>query len=431
MYKLLRKLSYLVTPIMVVLISWTTAIKDIKLEYFLWLLISSFMLFVITVYINLHNDKDNKLSSWTGVKTIFKSITFSKISSIIIYFVLIVSIGVLLNNISSWVGNRFSHQWSLDTINNTLIVCSLFFLGLHYMLKREVWNYKYNLILTSIALMLITFDLFSNNHLDEYLVIHQFIGFILVTYYSIYLFYQILRVLVKPYNSINEDDEFPQKKHLIIFLSSINDDFRKGWNKLPEKIDFKSQTLTKIIEYINKSFTRHPWEMTLIAIEHHIKTNNKSGKLKQLTIIASSNKGYDGPPSIEQVKYFIEILKTYLDYHNLKVDIKIAKKDSNSVRLVDTKNININNFYKSCFGINFGSVEETNEAMKQILENKTTNKFTHSETVIDITSGQKSSTVAGILAATSLDVCNQYVDTNDTSKVKGYNFMYQDPTKTL
>jgi hypothetical protein len=392
------------------------------------------MLFVITVFYNLHNKIENKLNSWENIKKLSKEITFSRVFKIIIYFILIICVGVLINFFSSWIGNRLTNPWELQTINYALIVCTVFFLILHFIIKEESWNYKYNLILISIALMFVVFDLLNKNNLDSYLVIYKYLSFIFVTFYSIYLFYQILRVLVKPYNSINEDKKFPHKQHLIVFLSSISKDDLKKWEMLPKIIDFKVKSLKQIIDFIQKDFNKLPWAMTLISIEHHLKGTSKNGKLKQLSIIASSNepswsiKNKLSSPSMEQVNDFIEILKKYLEYNNLKLVIKIAKKVDETLILTNETDMKNNNCYKRIYGINFGSVEETNEAMRQILENKINKIYSHKETVIDITGGQKSSTVAGILAATSLDVCNQYVDTNDTTKVKGYNFLYRDPT---
>ena len=195
----------------------------------------------------------------------------------------------------------------------------------------------------------------------------------------------------------------------------------------------------------------HKWEMPLRAIAFHLETlnidNTSSSRslLEQLTIFASKRsetKNANGDvqireaASVVQVGTFIYILQQYLvaKYKNknevminLYVQQAQPKIGASYQTLPADKLSEVH--YQNGRGLDFGSYEQLSTALMQYLEKDQKNEHRYADIVVDITGGTKPTSVAGALAATVLDVRNQYVDTA-TKNVEGYDFQYADFTKS-
>lgn len=187
---------------------------------------------------------------------------------------------------------------------------------------------------------------------------------------------------------------------------------------------------------------RFKWEQTLRGIAYHLQQIDHAGKinrakLESLTILVSK-KTKTSAGSVSSVFCFVYCLQLYLQAMNYSLSIAIGHK---SFRKQDTSHsfkclpVNWPLFspqikLPDLAGIDFTSYSEVTEALDYILGLPAIKELGYSNTVVDVTSGPKTTSVAGALAATVMDIKNQYVDTNDKKQVKGYDFQYVDPTKS-
>lgn len=168
----------------------------------------------------------------------------------------------------------------------------------------------------------------------------------------------------------------------------------------------------------------HPWEMTLRSIHHHLEQKTLE---KVFFIVSEGSRG-----SFNSVTCLISCLHWALRSMNTSLDFAIAVKTLNeehqNIKLIDIEQpdtVDLSQFT----GMNFESYEQTSDALNAVLNSSKIAQLGLHNVVVDITSGQKTASVASALAASVSDSTNQYVDTN-SKVVKGFDFKYVDPTKT-
>jgi len=435
--------SYSVAPIMVILLNLLTIIDKEKIHpfiFFMGLVVCYFLLLFIFAYykfeqqsklnqtssnqLQLHKSKNNKLKPIKLSNYMFNILNMSKVGA---YLILILLSGITINLTSLWIIDAFN-----DEANQYLIIVTFFSIGMmllliQYIIENELFGDKHLWMIFGVFIVS-SFFWMTIKYFPRNFELYKFFSFIALSLYAVILFHKVARTFAKPYNAINENEINPCKEHLIIFLSSIFYNQINTWNL----VDFKQKSLLKIYSDLIVKDDRHAWEMSLRSIEYHLENDKEKRKLKQLTIVASSNKDGKKEPSILQAKEFIKQLCTYFDYNykNERIIINLVVIENNTVKLKnEASEITYNsNYYTKGFGINFGSYKETSDTLKELLKFEPSIIGNHSEIVIDFTGGQKSTTVAATLAATIYDVNNQYVDTG-SKKINGYNFKYITPTQ--
>jgi hypothetical protein len=319
--------------------------------------------------------------------------------------------------------------WCMDTITN-------FAQGV----KR-----KYRIDRLLLVLLIVLFGL--GYQYSEWYNIVSIIGSSLIVMYSVYLFTRVASDFVRPYNRLNVEIA-PAKTHVVVFLSSLRpkerDDKNDNIDNNPQLDLFKS-LVDKAVN--DKRLTnaerwqpfidalegkRHPWEMSLRALKPHLDT------LTNLSIVVSSG-SQNTPGSICQVAAFLPALA--IIFSNRPVNIRLLTKmattlgEDQGYRVLTCKG---NQYFAANNGsvtldndkgIDFNNFEQTDLALKHLLAQSFCKPLGYDNTIIDITGGTKTASVAATLAAISLDTTNQYVDTNVKDKVHAFDFRFSDMTK--
>lgn len=412
--------SHLVTPLMIIMLTWISQFYD-EIELTELLIITSITLLLL--FYHLYQQDKNRYN-----KTSLKKLSAQTLK----YFTLITLTAIVIQIAASWTITGINKSWGNTTISYLFIGFTLLLLFIHLALNHFKSNKNVNL------LFVIFFSLSTTIYLSAHYQSNSFdtikiIFFVLLSFYLVYLFHVIARHFVKVNNTYTETSGFEQKQHLIVFLSVLkNKDICKIEYLDNFKIDSKS--LLKIAERIEEDFKKdyHQWEMTLRAIDYHINTEGtRTGALKQLTILASSNPNNDNDSSMPQAKYFIDFLRKYIDKYSIDLKIKLLVKNINNNTLELYSGLDIDKdsgVFQKYAGINFNDFEDCRDALVEILQKEESN-INHPNTVIDFTGGQKITSAAATLAATVYDVYNQYVDTNGDKEITGYNFLYVDPKR--
>ena len=204
------------------------------------------------------------------------------------------------------------------------------------------------------------------------------------------------------------NEEAEEREHLVLFLSNLPKDLEES-DGVPPRLQL-SQNIDRDLEKIEKQKQgalplRWAWEMPLRAIQHH------QIKLKTLTLVCSKE-------SISQVNLFAKIFERYR-FKNLNKIFLLAQKQGNPV-LVDMfsgKNIADLN------GFNFQSFDELSQAMWFLMRTFSKCRYPENQIMIDITSGQKPTSIVGASMTFNREIKAQYVSTNQPWEVLSYDVL--------
>ncbi len=205
------------------------------------------------------------------------------------------------------------------------------------------------------------------------------------------------------------DEDTVKRKHLILFLSWIRAKWAEEEKGVPPWLKLKHDSLDKDIKRIKKlkledDKKRWPWEMPLRGIRHHL------GRLESITIICSKE-------SIGQLKFFLEICDEYDELKGVKF-YSLARNDNNKDQLFEIRPDYDIHAYK---GYAFEGFDQVVYAMRILLAEFGGKGHPHDEIMIDITSGQKPTSVVAAVMTVNLDIKAQYVQTNAPWKVVSYD----------
>ncbi|GAX62156.1 hypothetical protein SCALIN_C28_0360 [Candidatus Scalindua japonica] len=204
------------------------------------------------------------------------------------------------------------------------------------------------------------------------------------------------------------NEEAEEREHLVLFLSNLPKDLEES-DGVPDNLQL-SQNIDKDLEKIEKLKKgalplRWAWEMPLRAIQHHQK------KLKTLTLVCSKE-------SISQVNLFAKIFERYR-FNNLDKIYLLAQKQGKPllVDMFSEKDIADLN------GFNFQSFDELSQAMWFLMRKFRKYKYSESQIMIDITSGQKPTSIVGASMTFNRVIKAQYVSTNQPWDVLSYDVL--------
>lgn len=239
----------------------------------------------------------------------------------------------------------------------------------------------------------------------------------------------------EPYIYINKVRSITTFDKLIL----ITNDFAKHY-QLNNIIPFSAWYI-----FIGKFINIKPynnWEMSTISIDYFISpsTKGKRDKLKQISVLLSSNTGIDRIGSYSAKDNFIDLLNHQFSYYDIDIDVdfywierKTMVSEKNKMQeqtkvirqsLTDEyENDKLNDL--KC-GVDFNSFYDVSYVIASILKE---HEKTYKErfTTLDFTGGQKITSTVMSFYATTTKIKNQVVDTNDYSVI-GYDFVYQDIT---
>ena len=212
-----------------------------------------------------------------------------------------------------------------------------------------------------------------------------------------------------------------KRKHLVLFLSNLPSDQVEN-EGVPKELKL-TQDINKDIEEIERLKQKDPpvkwqWEMPLRAIRHHLET------LETVTVICSKE-------SILQVNLFLKICKNYTPLE--KMNFYVLAQESGCTELIcvssppDTnplKYYDFESFKKradSLQGYNFEDFNEIVDIMDILLQKFRSKKYSEKDTMIDITGGQKPTSIVGAAMTFNLKIKAQYVQTNKPWQVLSYD----------
>mgnify|MGYP005847269953 CR=1 FL=1 len=175
------------------------------------------------------------------------------------------------------------------------------------------------------------------------------------------------------------------------------------------------------------------WLMPVLSVEFHSgflgPKSAGTAMLENATFIFSRNRDVI-PGSVKSAQYFgwlmhvlfrgyYEIPETALQFTYFRSKIKSEPASFGELAsILPPRSNDVTNA-----GIDFESYEECSEAIRDIIDNLRT--CDQGNIVIDFTGGQKTSTMAAVLATTSSDVKSQYISTNGY-QFYGFDLRYYD-----
>lgn len=219
-----------------------------------------------------------------------------------------------------------------------------------------------------------------------------------------------------------KEEPTEKRKHLVLFLSNLRSEFEKTGG-IPEWLKL-SDDIHRDIKYIESKKKENPywkWEMPLRAIAYHLGEGTQKGKtLETVTIICSKE-------SIRQINLFYNICMQYTLLRNKTFYLLTKKSEHNTiVSLASSTDITL--FH----GYDFEDFNEIVGAMESLLYEFGSKKYLHKDIMVDITGGQKPTSIVAAAMTFNLKIKAQYVQTNDPCKIKSYDVVLLSPdTKGL
>jgi hypothetical protein len=232
-------------------------------------------------------------------------------------------------------------------------------------------------------------------------------GYIAFFVSMVILFYRQRKAFSRPHTRYLSNEPAEKRKHLVLFLSSLPEDIEKS-NGVPDglKLFFRNPDDDIIaIEDGKKSGIRWSWEMPLRAIRHHL------GTLETVTLICSKE-------SLLQAPLFLNIC---MGYPQLKiVKFYLLVKQARRTKLVPISHSSTISPYE---GFDYESVDELSRALWVLLVEFKERKYLEHESIIDITGGQKITSVIAATMTFNREMKAQYVQTNFPWDVLSYDII--------
>jgi len=283
------------------------------------------------------------------------------------------------------------------------------------LVARKLWPWIVAIaaVLSSNLVANTIWDIFESDVKKEYAGITSsrifyFLFFVLM----VYLLYRQRNVFSRPYTRRIVGKDAGQRKHLVLFLSNLKKELEEIGG-IPEKITL-SNNINNDIKNIESLKQGKPsvfwtWEMPLRAIRHHL------GRLESVTLICSRE-------SIRQASLFVSICKKYDNFNDLGFFLFSGREDRDGL-LPLTDSLDIRD-YK---GFNFENFDELSTAMWDLINEFKKKGYPEKEIMIDITGGQKPTSITGAAITFNREIEAQYVQTNTPWEVRGYDVWLVSP----
>ncbi|MGA1871271.1 MAG: hypothetical protein ACMUJM_22305 [bacterium] len=238
-------------------------------------------------------------------------------------------------------------------------------------------------------------------------------GYILFFIICVILFIRSRGKFFPPRTRHLKQQAIEKRKHLVLFLSNLKPTLEKTAG-IPEELKLSDDIHHDIqtIESLKKgdSPLMWKWEMPLRGIAYHLEDGTQKGNaLETVTIICSE-------ASIHQIKLFYALCIQYRQLKS-KTFYLLAKESEHTILIPLSSSIDIENFQ----GYNFEDFDEIVEAMDRMLYEFACKGYSHKDTIVDITGGQKPTSIVAAAMTFNLEIRAQYVQTNAPWDVKGYD----------
>ena len=239
-------------------------------------------------------------------------------------------------------------------------------------------------------------------------------GVILIV--AVWLVYGLRRSLVRPRTRTLRDDlKPPRRACLIQFLSTAPD--------LPEDIVGET-SLAGLIARLERegeaprSF-RWAWEMPLRSIRYNL-GGPDSPVLRSVVVLGSERGPGTSRGSLHRIRAFRDFLSTFDELTGVQVSALVMRKQGRSHELVDPDNIDTGIHE----GYDFESFDQLAGALASALALLRQRGFRERDIVVDITGGQKPTSVAAAAVTFNREVETQYVQTAPPKHVIGYDLVF-------
>ncbi|MEW6288441.1 MAG: hypothetical protein AB1545_01175 [Thermodesulfobacteriota bacterium] len=207
------------------------------------------------------------------------------------------------------------------------------------------------------------------------------------------------------------NEKAQKRKHLVLFLSISDHDLAK--TGIPEKIRLQFQSLAEDIALIKKKKIeekiRWNWEMPLRAINHHL------GVLTTVNICCSSR-------SFAHVHFFLNICKRYQELAKVKF-LLLVQKECHPV-LVNAASLNRTGQdcqpenFSGFSGFDFENFDDLTDALLLLISKY---ESFENDIMIDITGGQKPTSIVGAAVTFNQKIKAQYIQTEGENEVLSYD----------
>ena len=241
-----------------------------------------------------------------------------------------------------------------------------------------------------------------------------------VFFISVILFIRQRKNLFPPHTRYLAGEAMEKKKHLVLSLSNLATDLAaKGG--IPAELQLKHKNLKEDIDIITAyktttaSNVKWTWEMPFRAILHHAETPRV---LESVTVICSrkTNDSDGAVGSIDQLHLFYDIFRKYGELS--AVPLRLLAKKSDHFTLVEITSKETISSYE---GLDFEDFDELSQALWVLLSEFKDRKIRETDVAIDITGGQKPTSIVGAAITFSRKIKAQYVQTNRPWGVISYD----------
>jgi len=207
--------------------------------------------------------------------------------------------------------------------------------------------------------------------------------------------------------------EAEKRKHLFLFLSNSSLEIEET-NGIPDKLKLLFRNIVEDLEIMRKakeSEIKWNWEMPLRAINHHLKM-----PLETITLICSKK-------SLDQAHLFLNICRKYKELNNIRFYLLLQKKCEPKhldIAFIDRANDFKSKEFIDFQGLDFESFDKLTDAFVYLLKLRIF-KNSEEDIMIDITGGQKPTSIVGAAITFNKKIKAQYIQTSDENRALSYD----------
>lgn len=237
-----------------------------------------------------------------------------------------------------------------------------------------------------------------------------------ITFFAlmVVLLYRQRKAFFRPRTRYLSNEPAEKRKHLVLFLSNLPDN-EKATGGVPEPLQLSDDIDADLIRL--QTLKEHPsrlrwrWEMPLRAIRHHVDTANGTilGPLENVTVICSTE-------SLPQAPWFLNICSRYQLFRQVNFHL-LAKRNGRTEHLATLPS----EWENTLQGYDFESFDQLSHAVWMLLNKLKKDRVKEDEIMIDITGGQKPTSIVGASLTFNREIRAQYVQTNHPWKVLSYD----------
>ncbi|MBI5604006.1 MAG: hypothetical protein HY879_11680 [Deltaproteobacteria bacterium] len=239
------------------------------------------------------------------------------------------------------------------------------------------------------------------------------IGYIVLFFIFAYFLYIKIPRFRPQTRRLSNERPAEYRNHLILFLSKLPDVSIKDNTCIPDwltpNIQYKMDEDIKAME-----MGRWQWEMPLRAINHQ-----RRGNLKSIILVCSDNQeepdGSLRKGSLAQVHHFVNLLRKYDELNCTEIFLLVKNKDGEFLKYTPSIPMEENREY---IGLGFEVFDELTSGLWWLIEK---HGYQDGQIMIDITGGQKPTSVAGAALTFNRKIKAQYVQTESRKDVISYD----------